>query len=55
LPFAGTAAPAVYEVRGRQYVVVTATGGGRVGGKSGAGDAYVAFRLPDSALPANQP
>ncbi len=46
LPFAGTAAPAIYEVRGRQYVVITATGGGRVGGASGAGDAYVAFALP---------
>jgi quinoprotein glucose dehydrogenase len=45
LPFAGTAAPAVYEAGGRQYVVITATGGGRVGGASGAGDAYVAFRL----------
>ena len=46
LPFAGTAAPAVYEVDGKQFVVVTATGGGRVGGKSGMGDAYVAFCLP---------
>ncbi|MBI5689680.1 MAG: PQQ-binding-like beta-propeller repeat protein [Verrucomicrobia bacterium] len=46
LPFAGTAAPAVYEVAGRQYVVITATGGGRVGGASGPGDAYVAFALP---------
>ncbi len=45
LPFAGTSAPAVYEVAGRQYIVITATGGGRVGGPSGAGDAYVAFRL----------
>jgi quinoprotein glucose dehydrogenase len=45
LPFAGTAAPAVYEVGGVQYVVVTATGGGRVGGPSGTGDAIVAFRL----------
>jgi quinoprotein glucose dehydrogenase len=45
LPFAGTAAPAIYEVNGRQFVVITATGGGRVGGKSGAGDAYVAFAL----------
>jgi quinoprotein glucose dehydrogenase len=43
LPFAGTAAPAVYEVAGRQYVAITATGGGRVGGP--AGDAYVAFTL----------
>ncbi|MBI5766268.1 MAG: PQQ-binding-like beta-propeller repeat protein [Verrucomicrobia bacterium] len=46
LPFAGTAAPAVYEAGGRQFVVITATGGGRVGGASGAGDAYVAFALP---------
>ena len=45
LPFAGTAAPAVYEVNGRQFVVVTATGGGRVGGASGPGDTYVAFAL----------
>jgi quinoprotein glucose dehydrogenase len=46
LPFAGTAAPAIYEAGGRQFVVITSTGGGRVGGPSGAGDAYVAFALP---------
>ncbi|MBM3843711.1 MAG: c-type cytochrome [Verrucomicrobia bacterium] len=46
LPHAGTAAPAVYAVGGRQFVVITATGGGRVGGPSGPGDAYVAFALP---------
>lgn len=45
LPHAGTAAPAIYEVDGRQIVVITATGGGRVGGASGPGDAYVAFAL----------
>ena len=45
LPFAGTAAPAIYEVNGRQFVVITAMGGGRVGGASGPGDAYVAFAL----------
>jgi quinoprotein glucose dehydrogenase len=45
LPFAGTSAPAIYEVNGREYVVITSTGGGRVGGPSGAGDAYVAFAL----------
>lgn len=45
LPFAGTAAPAIYEVDGREFVVITATGGGRVGGASGPGDAYVAFAL----------
>jgi len=51
LPFAGTAAPAVYETGGREYVVITATGGGRVGGPSGQGDAYVAFALktPESS------
>jgi quinoprotein glucose dehydrogenase len=46
LPFGGTAAPAVYELKGRQYVVIPATGGGRVGGRSGPGDTYVAFALP---------
>jgi quinoprotein glucose dehydrogenase len=46
LPFAGTSAPAVYQVDGKQFVVITATGGGRVGGNSGMGDAYVAFCLP---------
>jgi len=44
LPFAGTAAPAIYEVAGRQYIVITATGGGKVGGPTG--DATVAFALP---------
>lgn len=44
LPFGGTAAPAVYEVAGRQFVVITSTGGGKVGGP--VGDAYVAFALP---------
>ena len=43
LPFAGTSAPAIYEVDGRQYVVITATGGGKVGGPKG--DAYVSFAL----------
>ena len=46
LPHAGTAAPAIYAVGGRQYVVITATGGGRVGGPAGPGDATVAFALP---------
>jgi quinoprotein glucose dehydrogenase len=44
LPFAGYAAPAVYEAAGRQFVVIAATGGGKVGGPQG--DAYVAFALP---------
>jgi quinoprotein glucose dehydrogenase len=44
LPFAGYAAPSSYSVKGRQYVVIAAGGGGKLGTKSG--DAYVAFALP---------
>ena len=44
LPFTGTAAPTIYEAGGRQYVVVTATGGGKLATPSG--DAWVAFCLP---------
>ena len=44
LPFAGYSAPAIYEIKGREYVVIAANGGGKIGGP--AGDAYVAFALP---------
>lgn len=44
LPFGGYAPPATYEVKGRQYVVIAATGGGKPGTKRG--DTYVAFALP---------
>ncbi|MES2568971.1 MAG: PQQ-binding-like beta-propeller repeat protein [Verrucomicrobiota bacterium] len=44
LPLHGTAAAATYEVDGRQFVVIAATGGGKLGGPTG--DAYVAFALP---------
>jgi quinoprotein glucose dehydrogenase len=44
LPYVGSAPPSVYEVGGRQFVVVPATGGGKLG--SPTGDAYVAFALP---------
>ncbi len=44
LPFRGTAAPSVYEVNGKEYVVIAATGGGKLGPP--LGDAYVAFALP---------
>jgi quinoprotein glucose dehydrogenase len=44
LPFAAYAQPATYEVNGRQYIVIAAAGGGKLG--SAAGDAYVAFSLP---------
>jgi quinoprotein glucose dehydrogenase len=44
LPAAGFATPSVYEVDGKQLVVI-ACGGGKLGTK--AGDAYVAFGLPE--------
>jgi quinoprotein glucose dehydrogenase len=44
LPWHGTAPPTIYESGGRQFVVVPATGGGKLGGE--VGDAYVAFALP---------
>jgi quinoprotein glucose dehydrogenase len=40
----GYAAPATYAVGGRQYVVIAAGGGGKLGTPSG--DAFVAFALP---------
>ena len=43
LPAAGNATPAVYEVNGRQFVVIAA-GGGKWGAPSGG--TYVAFALP---------
>ena len=44
MPLYGTAPPASYEVGGRQFVVLPATGGGKLGGP--AGDAWTAFALP---------
>jgi quinoprotein glucose dehydrogenase len=44
LPFGGYAPPTVYEIDGRQFVVIAATGGGKMG--TTEGDAYVAFALP---------
>lgn len=43
LPAGGYATPSVYEVDGKQFVVI-ACGGGKMGTKSG--DSYVAFSLP---------
>jgi quinoprotein glucose dehydrogenase len=43
LPAGGYATPAIYEARGKQYVVI-ACGGGKMGTKSG--DSYIAFTLP---------
>jgi quinoprotein glucose dehydrogenase len=44
LPASGFATPAVYEVNGKQFLVI-ACGGGKLGKKTG--DAYVAFALPE--------
>lgn len=45
LPWAGSAAPSTYEIRGRQYVVIPATGVLHLG--TPRGDAWVAFALPE--------
>jgi quinoprotein glucose dehydrogenase len=45
LPAAGIATPAVYEVNGKEYIVIACGGGGKQRTKSG--DQYVAFALPD--------
>ena len=47
LPAAGNATPAIYEVKGRQFVVIGA-GGGKWGLPSGG--SYVAFALPAEAV-----
>lgn len=44
LPLAGNATPITYEIAGRQYVVIYATGGRKRGDPSGG--IYVAFSLP---------
>ncbi|MBS1707183.1 MAG: pyrroloquinoline quinone-dependent dehydrogenase [Armatimonadetes bacterium] len=43
LPAGGYATPCTYSVKGRQYVVIAAGGGGKLGTKSG--DAFVAYAL----------
>jgi quinoprotein glucose dehydrogenase len=43
LPFAGNATPIMYEVEGRQFVVIAAGGGKDL--KSKSGGVYVAFAL----------
>jgi quinoprotein glucose dehydrogenase len=48
LPFAGSAAPATYELHGRQYVVIPATGVQHLG--TPRGDAWVAFALPQTPM-----
>ena len=43
LPNAGFATPAIYEINGKQFVVI-ACGGGKL--KTSSGDSYIAFALP---------
>jgi quinoprotein glucose dehydrogenase len=43
LPWVGNAPPATYQINGRQYLVIAATGSKL---ESQRGDAYVAFALP---------
>ena len=45
LPAGGYATPAVYEIDGKQYVVIAAGGGGKNG--TPYGDSVIAFALPD--------
>lgn len=45
LPAGGYAVPSVYEINGRQFVVIAAGGANRIGTPSG--DSYVAFALPE--------
>jgi quinoprotein glucose dehydrogenase len=45
LPSSGVATPSTYQVNGRQYVVIAATGGkSKTGGTAAV---YVAFALPE--------
>ena len=50
LPLAGNATPITYQVAGKQYVVVYATGG-KAGRETASGGIYVAFALPDARPP----
>jgi quinoprotein glucose dehydrogenase len=46
LPAGGYATPSTYRVNGRQYVVIAAGGAGKL--RTKAGDAFVAFSLPEA-------
>jgi quinoprotein glucose dehydrogenase len=45
LPMSGNATPAVYEVNGREFIVVHATGG-KARPSEPSGGVYIAFALP---------
>jgi len=48
LPYGGYTVPSTYMVNDKQYVIMPATGGGKLGTKTG--DAYIAFALPDHII-----
>ena len=47
LPWVGSAPPATYSIKGRQYVVIASTGN-KLGKQNEYGDAWVAFALPEA-------
>ncbi len=53
LPAGGYATPSTYMIDGKQYVVIAAGGGGKLGTKYG--DAILAFALPNAALEGRHP
>ena len=53
LPAPGTATPMIYEIRGREYVVIAAGGEGMLHARQS--DAVVAFALPVTAKAAGKP
>ena len=54
LPFPGNGTPATYEIDGRQYIVIAASGTGvhsqRMARAPQSGATYIAFALPPSAI-----
>ena len=44
LPYGGYSTPSTYMAKGKQYVIIPATGGGKLGKPTG--DTYIAFALP---------
>ena len=54
LPYSGNATPITYEIGGRQYVVIFATGG-KSGKREQSGGVYVAFALPKGPERAQRP
>jgi len=58
LPFPGNAPPATYEIDGRQFIVIAASGGGVLHNQRNtrpvqAGAKYVAFALPPNTASKN--